>query len=392
MDPLRSQIRVTRCKDCQTTQAEDLSAPVCPTCGAAWEAQVFYLPEGFWAPRQSDRVQDSVGAAPSADRPELGWVNLASEADTRVGAVEVWTLEKAQILVLNDNGGKLFTLYDGGRKRVRVWSENNPISGQALKGEGGIADVRVTDAALLKVTPTEHLGGPIATSAEETPWGHAALTSFAAALRLGAQAELDVDPTDLRVGLQPRRVDDLRTHVVYVADALENGAGYAVELADGERLRSVLEHIAGPVAARWSAEGHAGVCNPSCQNCLRSYDNRLDHPWLDWRLALDVADLALGRPWDGSRWMSLAATACETLVKGFPDVRHEREYPLDVLVSGRRAVVVGHPLWRHREEGWNALQQETATRLRQEGFEVRMWDVKTVHGFPARAARFLLGG
>ena len=84
------------------------------------------------------------------------------------------------------------------------------------------------------------------------------------------------------------------TASIYVADQLENGAGYATELGRGDRLARVVNRIADDLGARWSSTAHV-ECESSCPDCLRSYDNRHLHPYLSWRLALDVAELLLGQ-------------------------------------------------------------------------------------------------
>src|SRR3546814_12119725 len=40
-------------------------------------------------------------------------------------------------------------------------------------------------------------------------------------------------------------------------------------------------------------QAHAGACDTSCPDCLRSYSNLAYHNLLDWRLAIDMANLAL---------------------------------------------------------------------------------------------------
>lgn len=172
--------------------------------------------------------------------------------------------------------------------------------------------MRTTDAALLLIRSESLPGEVIATDVAICPsGGPAAMLSFAEALRRGAQAELDIDPDELTVGgLQSRRhVDGTRTSAVYVADTLENGAGYALELA-GPRMDDVVRQIAdGETGQGWNAPGHS-ECDSSCPpDCLRSWDNRHLHPALDWRLALDVADLAMGRDLRLARWFDLVPGA-----------------------------------------------------------------------------------
>ena len=61
---------------------------------------------------------------------------------------------------------------------------------------------------------------------------------------------------------------------------------------------------------------------PSCPDCLRSWDNRRHHSGLDWRLALDMLDLAAGEPLAMQRWMplglGLAEKVRDNVLAGWP--------------------------------------------------------------------------
>ena len=57
----------------------------------------------------------------------------------------------------------------------------------------------------------------------------ARMHSFSQLLRRAAHAFLDIDESELVVGLQPTSRNGVMTHRVYLADALDNGAGFAVE-------------------------------------------------------------------------------------------------------------------------------------------------------------------
>ena len=48
---------------------------------------------------------------------------------------------------------------------------------------------------------------------------------------------------------------------------------------------------------------------------LRNYNNRFIHSDLDWRLALDVAEIVLGIPINKERWLARAQDISETFVK-----------------------------------------------------------------------------
>jgi DEAD/DEAH box helicase domain-containing protein len=67
-----------------------------------------------------------------------------------------------------------------------------------------------------------------------------AIASFAEVLKLAVSTYLDVDPKEFRSGQQKIRLADAVTERIFIADALENGAGYARRMFDANRLRTAL--------------------------------------------------------------------------------------------------------------------------------------------------------
>src|SRR5699024_4735691 len=103
---------------------------------------------------------------------------------------DIWRLEDANLVTVNDNRGAQFDLYRHSDNSVIVPTDPDNISMPRI-GKGAIGDVRMTDAALLLVR-SEHLPAEVVlTDALDCPSGTAAMLSFAEALRRGAQAELD---------------------------------------------------------------------------------------------------------------------------------------------------------------------------------------------------------
>jgi DEAD/DEAH box helicase domain-containing protein len=253
-----------------------------------------------------------------------------------------------------------------------------------------IGDVRPTDVLVLSLDRVALKGAIIPTARSILPAGLAAMWSFAEVWRRGCQAALDVQPDELQVGLQPARASDLRTHRVFIADALENGAGYAPQLGREENLHLVLNDILDDLGSKYDDPDHQ-ICTESCPDCLRSYDNRRLHGALDWRLALDVAALAAGRGLDLSRWMRRA----EPLAAGF--IKAYGALPCEAIEVGeglmaivrrdrKRGVVIGHPLWRHEEQDFNDAQAVAFDQmLTDEGvISGEMSDVWVLQRLPAR--------
>ena len=78
-----------------------------------------------------------------------------------------------------------------------------------------------------------------------------AIRSFAEVLRRACTAELELSPDELVVDLKPYLSEEVRSAKVFIADALDNGAGYAVELGKPEVSRQLLtggrKRLHGPI-------------------------------------------------------------------------------------------------------------------------------------------------
>jgi DEAD/DEAH box helicase domain-containing protein len=241
--------------------------------------------------------------------------------------------------------------------------------------------------------------------------GTAAFWSFAQLFRLAATEELDVAAPELDVGLHPSHVDTVRTARIFVADFLENGAGYATHLGRPEVLERVFYRILGepapvpapavvsspptPFRERMEQPAHADLCTSSCPDCLRSYDNRLLHPVLDWRLGLDLAELARGRPLDTKRWLARGSELAGNLARAY------RVLPLKMSTVGDlvsvqntdngRLAWFGHPLWPVSEQFFNERQANALVDARQVAGDdaQRAFDLYTLSRFPAEVFSWL---
>lgn len=123
--------------------------------------------------------------------------------------------------------------------------------------------------------------------------GRAAWASLAFALRSLAATTLDVEPGEFEVGLAPMTRDGDLVGGLFLADVIENGAGYASEVS-----RNIEEYLRQVPA--FFERGHrlGAVCDSSCNRCLRDHLNWRWQTLLDWRLAEDLARILLGEPID----------------------------------------------------------------------------------------------
>jgi hypothetical protein len=115
--------------------------------------------------------------------------------------------------------------------------------------------------------------------------GKASLYSLGYALLRAASAYLQVDPSELAMGVRPySQIDELgATSVggdVYLYDTLPGGAGYAREIA--AELTQIV------TLARGVVDDCPTQCDSACHRCLLDYSNQRHHGLLDRGLASDA--------------------------------------------------------------------------------------------------------
>lgn len=99
-------------------------------------------------------------------------------------------------------------------------------------------------------------GGLVPYSSKVLPAGMAAYWSLAEVLRRSAKRLLDIDPQELEFGLYPTSQGSM---TVFIADALDNGAGYAAELGSEDNL----EDCSAPPVWHWSGTGTRRLTQPA---------------------------------------------------------------------------------------------------------------------------------
>lgn len=359
VDPLGPPLPLLRCDECESTTVLRESEPddhpsesvPCPVCGATARLISVHEPLGFRTTYSSRPYDDVMESKALISLPQLA-LNADAVGSEPAGGVTLSVCHLAEVVRINDNEGAGYTgrkLLDGtivvpepslySNKRVA------PRAGDATGSQQiSLADVRPTDVLVVRLDRLD-LPGSIIDVGANRAIGLSAMWSFGEALRVAAAAYLDVDPAELQLGLQPARYDGVETRNVFIADTLENGAGYAPHLGQPEVFQKVVDTLLGDLAPLWESTDHASECDRSCPDCLRSYDNRRLHSFLDWRLALDVAELAQGRSVDWQRWLAQAPAIAQRAVDAFQIQGSVRAITDSTIVStSGRTVRLVHPL------------------------------------------------
>ena len=307
-----------------------------------------------------------------------------------------WGVEKKlQLLSINTNSDRLFELRRlrdsealvsaevcrelAGKNDRYHFNESTDFIGPAQK----VALYASTTTDILLIEVDEIPEGILLDQSGE--YWRAALYSFGFLFRQFAANQLDVSPNELRVEIRPVEEDGNRKQQVFIADALANGAGYCRHLgefdAKGElRLLSFLRDMIDPdkdFARKLIAHGED--CDSSCYNkgCMRDYSNMPYHPFLDWRLGLDVAHLCLRKDYQLDLQKDYWSSLVDRVEKNFMELlrlpnleRNDRNgVPVFEERAQKRAFVFHHPLAAHGAQAGRHIRS-AAFDLEKLGFGV----------------------
>ncbi|VEI51283.1 Lhr-like helicases [Kocuria rosea] len=358
-DPLGELHHVEVCDTCGIVELIDSAekADPCSVCGSPRRVFPMYEPLGFRTTRRTQPYTRDRTIPHSSSSPAFSPIGKPTKTGS-VHSVEVQLYEQSKIIRYNDNRGQLYGMYRASANddSVIVDSKSVPYSGwtpsadkNMHRGKAAIGEIRVTDVLTVELQPSNGREDPVIADGVAMPAGHAAFLSWSELLRRAAHTLLDVDPQELQSGLQPISNQGRDLFRVFIADAAENGAGYAVELAQESTFSSLLQQAGRILGDEFDRTEHAEDCMMSCPDCLRSWDNQKLHGAINWRLSLDMTDLALGRPLNLRRWdptsRSLQRQVSEAL--GLPaglDHVGRDDVPLLVLPESR-GILLSHPLW-----------------------------------------------
>jgi hypothetical protein len=284
---------------------------------------------------------------------------------------------QAQVYRINDNGGAdfVFAKLDGRDiwicrealdQAVRDLPQSERLAFRQPRYDITTQPIR---RALAAISTTDVMTVGINTTSvgiclnPAVPEARAAWYSLGFLLRRAAAVWLDIAESELDLGIQP--IMDFSSPFappsarIFISDSLENGAGYSTHLGTPDNLETLFKFMLGQGGSAsqefynpYVAADHEFECASSCHRCLREYGNMPYHPLLDWRLALDMAQLVL----DASTPVDFSASWWEPFVRrvSVPYFHGLGLEPttLGGLLAGisrvtNEAIILTHPLWDH---------------------------------------------
>lgn len=394
-NPLGVPVSLGTCPICQAvTLTPQPGQNICPVCTQpGFRIIQLAQPRGFRTLYDGGRDFDGTFEwIPRASRPKMDAEPLPMNT---VANVAFGLGEQQQVCVVNDNSGRLFRFQklaqgetwvepdavnqvNALRTELRLSTNQPRYSNATAIEERALGSLKQTDLLVIGLSAVPHQLNLDPRRVE----GRAALWSFGFSLRRAAAADLDINEWELRVGL--RVIRDAQGAVVgqvFLSDALENGAGYCLQFSTPDAMGRLLRAIADPTGsfiAPLLATSHSERCQTSCPDCLRDYSNLAWHNILDWRLAFDVARLALDAnaalDLNASHWQSLTASSASAYFRalGWNETTFNG---LRAARSGSKAEILVHPLWANNHHILDQAKNEARGVGVREPLEKTLFDV-----------------
>jgi hypothetical protein len=168
----------------------------------------------------------------------------------------------------------------------------------------------------------------------------------------------------LNVGVRLVAASDTRYFEIYLTDTLENGAGYCAHLGEPSTFEElILKPLMPGGSAFHRLVKHGEECDSSCYDCLRDYGNAGEHALLDWRLGLDLLQIAVApvpsAPDLNGYWDSVVSLAGHSLQKALSGSALKYASGLTCVVHDNSLrCVLTHPFWPlYHEAAWHLADQ-----------------------------------
>ncbi|WP_137293553.1 DEAD/DEAH box helicase [Nocardioides dongxiaopingii] len=330
-DPLGPRFTAGMCGACTHITVNNQTNPAatqCPTCQAVapiYEQVTVTQPRGY---RTSYRPRDYEQLSEPTSRASQPRAAIPAAAPTTLHNTD-FLAANAEVLAVNDNGGNLYRFAVG----TRTWQGATKIT-PGLVEAGLVGDPDRARRAGINVQIASTVDPPVAIAARRRtdvltvgahdlpagiridprdPAGRGAWASLGYLLQGAAVRWLDIGPDEIEVGVHPTLKNGDVQAEVFLADSLENGAGYARRLADN---MDTLLDLTQEYASNLSSHGNE-TCDSSCYSCLRDYTNSRWHPVLDWRLAADMTNMLLNEAIEFDRYRSRDERAVTALADDF---------------------------------------------------------------------------
>ena len=371
-----------RCGKCgyssiSSSEGENL----CPVCGEPMEEISICSPLGFCVDYRKNPA-DFNGSydwySPNSDIKLDCEDSLSSCDAVRNMSIRNNTIpSKGLVHLVNDNNGDFYVMGKRPEHEYRgiyISKEAYPEDERnfELFDEKKYAFVASKTTGVLTLSVTQAPGmlnlSPLRSQNEYSHFIRSAFISWGYLVRKAVASYLDIDSSELNVGYYI--TPGTKKAEVFFVEKLENGAGYCnyfngspyVENCNGTYAfkgrrypdvpqKAILDPLlpGGDIYEHLVSDEHSSECSTSCYDCIRDYSNQSVHGLLDWRLGLDIAQLANDASatvdFTVSYWKKHLHTTIASLLKSRGYSVSERENTLLAEDVDGHSILVIHPFW-----------------------------------------------
>jgi ATP-dependent helicase YprA (DUF1998 family) len=355
-NPLGRVYNVSFCRRCGAIDEVGLDeAPAaCAECSAAGDLfSVFSVaePAGFRSSYKDADFEGSFTRRARSTTPRIS-PELANMSSSPIGMGSALS-GKGFVYVINDNASKLYTfapLRSGNDKSwvsVDIWKDQSvkrrilwsdvPDVDESRAWTGALGTRKSTDSLLIGLDNRI----PGLDIRPFDPARRGAWYSFGFLLRGVAVRQLDVGPDEFNVGYSMRHVNGESRVEVFLADQLENGAGFCTKLGEPIQLANLMTGL-NSFITELQREPHSG-CDSSCPSCIRDYTNLIYHPLLDWRLGRDLMSLLTDHSLAIDEWKTAEESAAKAFAENFNGKVRTLDGNVFAVETDQILMVVKHP-------------------------------------------------
>lgn len=367
---------IDKCLACGTVFLQHAGEQTCSVCRGPLQNFAACSPLGFCvdydAPKQdfNGNFEWSARAGDVTLDPASELINKRSIENIIIRSNQV--PKEGIVHQINDNNGQLFPL--GKLPNTERWVVGNLSQNQPrLQNPTNYAFISSRHTGVITLSIHQH--APNILFDPFNPYQKSAFLSWAFLVRQSICSYLDIETSEFDVGYRVAvyRDDQTQHAEIYIVERADNGAGYCNYLNGVENPDISKEVFINSL--RYGGEvyneilmkdAHELNCASSCYDCLRDFYNQKHHASLNWRVAMDLAELAYSSSsqmnftqhhW--SRYLS------NTLLPGLErklngTVRIEKD-ELVTIRTPQQLFAIKHPFWspNHVESIKNSLGRDT---------------------------------
>lgn len=335
---------VYKCTGCSSVFVETDVILECPICNSTLNEYNAYMPKGFIS---DENPQDFDGRFEFSSRsgnvsldPSSHLIEKNNFQNLIISSNNI--PKEAKVIQINDNDGKLFDFnrVQDSKKWVLSKKQNANTETAVLIS---IKHTGVLTIGLKKIYDLPILN--ININAIFESWGYL--------IRKSICSELDIESNEFEIGF--RINPQSKSPEIFIVETADNGAGYTNFLSDPINSdvanKIFIENLLpnGSIYKILMNQDHQYQCISSCYDCLRDYYNSSLHRNLNWRLALDLAEVSANvntvLKFQQSHWKRYKEFLFEVIKKS--KVYDSIEIVDDFIIfskSGKK-ILLTHPLW-----------------------------------------------